>query len=166
MQRLQYEFGTKVSLATTIVDGFLVDARSLRSAIPMPATPWPRSWHKSMIDTRPRLAVVDRGYHGYGVEVVQAPVLIFVALTILGEIAMSRLRFGRHVTAIGSNAEVARHSAIRVDRARVAAYVLQGLCVGLAMLIYIPHFGAMTLSTGTLWEQEAIAGSGARSRVS
>ena len=70
---------------------------------------------------------------------------------------MTRLRFGRHVTAIGSNAEVARHSAIRVDRLRVATYALQGLCVGLATLIYIPRLGAVTPSTGMLWELEAIA---------
>ncbi|MDF3856327.1 MULTISPECIES: ABC transporter permease [Paracoccus] len=88
---------------------------------------------------------------------IPVPVLIFAALAILGEIAMTRLRFGRHVTAIGSNAEVARHSAIRVDRARMATYALQGLCVGLATLIYIPRLGAVTPSTGMLWELEAIA---------
>lgn len=85
------------------------------------------------------------------------PVLIFAALAIIGEIAMTRLRFGRHVTAIGSNAEVARHSAIRVDRVRLATYVLQGLCVGLATLIYVPRLGAVTPSTGLMWELEAIA---------
>ena len=85
------------------------------------------------------------------------PVLVLALLALLGEIAMTRLRFGRHVTAIGSNAEVARHSAIRVDRVRLATYVLQGLCVGLATLIYIPRLGAVTPSTGMLWELEAIA---------
>ncbi|MTE01894.1 ABC transporter permease [Paracoccus sp. YIM 132242] len=88
---------------------------------------------------------------------VPVPVLIFAVLAIGGEIVMTRLRFGRHVTAIGSNAQVARHSAIRVDRVRLATYVLQGLCVGLATLIYIPRLGAVTPSTGLLWELEAIA---------
>lgn len=88
---------------------------------------------------------------------VPVPVLIFAALAILGEIAMTRLRFGRHVIAIGSNAEVARHSAIRVARVRIATYAFQGLCVGLATLIYIPRLGAVTPSTGMLWELEAIA---------
>lgn len=88
---------------------------------------------------------------------VPVPVLIFAALAILGEIAMTRLRFGRHVIAIGSNTEVARHSAIRVARVRIATYAFQGLCVGLATLIYIPRLGAVTPSTGMLWELEAIA---------
>lgn len=85
------------------------------------------------------------------------PVLIFAALAVLGEIAMTRLRFGRHVTAIGSNPEVARHSAIHVDRVRLATYILQGLCVGLATIIYIPRLGSVTPSTGLMWELEAIA---------
>lgn len=88
---------------------------------------------------------------------IPVPVLIFAFLAVIGEIAMTRLRFGRHVTAIGSNAEVARHSAIRVDRIRLMTYVVQGLCVGLATLIYIPRLGAVTPSTGILWELEAIA---------
>ena len=88
---------------------------------------------------------------------IPAPVLIFALLAVAAEIVMTRMRWGRHVTAIGSNAEVARHSAIRVDRVRLGAYALQGLCVGLATLIYVPRLGAATPSTGMLWELEAIA---------
>lgn len=40
--------------------------------------------------------------------------------------------------------------AIRVNRVRLATCVLQGLCVGLATLIYIPRLGAVTPSTGML----------------
>src|SRR5690606_22884285 len=39
----------------------------------------------------------------------------------------------------------------------MATYALQGPCVGLATLIYIPRLGAVTPSTGMLWELEAIA---------
>lgn len=88
---------------------------------------------------------------------IPVPVLIFGALAIAAEVVMTRFRFGRHVTAIGSNAEVARHSAIRVNRVRLATYVFQGICVGLATLVYIPRLGAVTPSTGMLWELEAIA---------
>lgn len=95
-------------------------------------------------------------YYGT-VSGIPVPVLILALLAILGEIAMTRMRFGRHVTAIGSNAEVARYSAIAVDRLRLATYVFQGLCVGLATLIYVPRLGAVTPSTGLLWELEAIA---------
>ncbi len=95
-------------------------------------------------------------YYGtvFGIPV---PVLILLILAILGEILMTRMRFGRHVTAIGSNGEVARYSSIKVDRVRLATYALQGICVGLAVLIYVPRLGSVTPSTGLLWELEAIA---------
>lgn len=88
---------------------------------------------------------------------IPVPVLIFALLAIAGEVVMTRMRLGRHVTAIGSNAEVARYSAIRVDRLRLATYAMQGVCVGLAVLIYVPRLGSVTPSTGLLWELEAIA---------
>ena len=52
---------------------------------------------------------------------------------------------------------VARYSAIRVDRIQTLTYVLQGLCVSLATIIYVPRLGSASASTGVLWELEAIA---------
>jgi ribose transport system permease protein len=95
-------------------------------------------------------------YYG-SVFYVPVPILVFAVLAILAEIVLARFRFGRHVTAIGSNMSVARYSAIPVDRVRIGTYLLQGLCVGLATLIYVPRLGAVTPSTGLLWELEAIA---------
>ena len=67
--RVRYEFGTKVSIATTIDEGFVVG---------MPALPGnPYDGHtltealeqvEILTDQRPELAVVDRGYRGHGVE--------------------------------------------------------------------------------------------------
>ena len=88
---------------------------------------------------------------------IPVPIFVFAVLAVGAEIVLSRFRFGRHVTAIGSNAAVARYSAIPVDRVRMGTYVLQGICVGLATLIYVPRLGAVTSSTGLLWELEAIA---------
>ena len=67
--RVRYEFGCKVSIATTLNGGFIVGMRSL------PGNPY--DGHtlaealeqvEILTDRRPRLAVVDRGYRGYGVE--------------------------------------------------------------------------------------------------
>lgn len=95
-------------------------------------------------------------YYG-GVFGVSYPLLALVVVSVLGEVALRRMRFGRHVAAIGSNREVARYSAIRVDRVRVLTYVIQGICVALATLIYVPRLGAATPATGLMWELEAIA---------
>lgn len=67
--RKRYEFGTKVSLATTIDEGFVVGMRAL------PGNPYdghtlPEALEQVEILTgqRPALAVVDRGYRGHGVS--------------------------------------------------------------------------------------------------
>ena len=66
--RVRYEFGTKVSIATTIEDGFVVGMRS------QPGNPY--DGHtladalqqvETLTGLRPSLAVVDRGYRGHGV---------------------------------------------------------------------------------------------------
>ena len=85
------------------------------------------------------------------------PLLALIIVAVCAEVALRKLRFGRHVAAIGSNREVARFSAVAVDRVRILTYVFQGVCVALATLIYIPRLGAATPETGTLWELEAIA---------
>jgi transposase, IS5 family len=67
--RVRYEFGTKVSIATTLAEGFVIGMRSL------PGNPY--DGHtlaealeqvEILTDQKPRLAVVDRGYRGHGVE--------------------------------------------------------------------------------------------------
>jgi ribose transport system permease protein len=71
--------------------------------------------------------------------------------------SMRHSRFGRHVEAIGSNDRVARYSAIDVNRVRLMTYVLLGMLVGLAVVLYVPRLGSASGSTGVLWELEAIA---------
>jgi len=85
------------------------------------------------------------------------PIIALAVLAAIGEFVLWRTRFGRHCAAVGSNADVARYSAINVNRVRIATYILQGLCVAVATLIYVPRLGAATPSTGVLWELEAIA---------
>lgn len=88
---------------------------------------------------------------------VAVPIIVLVVIAITAEIVMRRTRFGRHVAAIGSSRNVAFYSAIPVDRVRILTYVIQGLCVGVATVIYVPRLGAATPSTGLMWELEAIA---------
>ncbi|MDZ7800136.1 MAG: ABC transporter permease [Trueperaceae bacterium] len=85
------------------------------------------------------------------------PIWIFAGVAGIGALVLHRTRFGRYVFAIGSNEAVARYSAIRVQRIKTLTYVIQGLCVALAVIIYVPRLGSASGSTGVLWELEAIA---------
>jgi D-xylose transport system permease protein len=51
-------------------------------------------------------------------------VVIVVALTAIFSFITERTRFGRHIFAVGGNAEAARRAGIRVNRIRMAVFVL------------------------------------------
>lgn len=85
------------------------------------------------------------------------PIWIFLFVAAAGAIILNRTTFGRHVQAIGSNEQVARYAAINVDRVKIATYMLLGVCVGIATVLYVPRLGSATPTTGLLWELEAIA---------
>jgi len=88
---------------------------------------------------------------------IPVPIIVFAAVAIVAEVVMRRTTFGRHLSAIGSNEQVARYSAIKVDRVRLMTYVLQGFLVGMAAALYVPKFGSANSSTAVLWELQAIA---------
>lgn len=85
------------------------------------------------------------------------PVWVFLGTAIVGYVLLNMTVFGRHCFAVGSNESVARYSAIHVDRVKTATYVLQGICVSIATIIYVPRLGSASGQTGILWELEAIA---------
>jgi IS5 family transposase len=68
----RYEFGTKVSVATTTEGGFVVGMRSL-SGNPYDGHTLHEALEQVEIltDQRPQMAFVDRGYRGHGVETVK-----------------------------------------------------------------------------------------------
>ena len=87
---------------------------------------------------------------------VPVPVLVTLGVAAIGAFVLRRTAFGRHVEAVGASEEVARYSGIRVGAVRTATYVIQGLCVAAAVLVYVPRLGAATATTGLLWELQAI----------
>ncbi|WP_448950793.1 ABC transporter permease [Labrys neptuniae] len=84
------------------------------------------------------------------------PVWVIIAVALVGAFLLYRTTFGRHVMAVGSNEEVARYSGISVGRVRMLTYIIQGLCVAIAVLVYVPRLGSTTSTTGLGWELQAI----------
>jgi ribose transport system permease protein len=87
---------------------------------------------------------------------VPVPIIVIVVTAAVGAFVLYRTRYGRHVIAVGSNEDVARYSGIPVNRVRTVTYVIQGLCVAVAVLLYVPRLGSTSATTGTLWELQAI----------
>ncbi len=85
------------------------------------------------------------------------PVWVFGIVAVAGALILNRTAYGRYVQAIGSNEQVARYAAVDVDRIKVLTYMVLGVCVGVATLLYVPRLGSASPTTGLLWELEAIA---------
>jgi ribose transport system permease protein len=104
-----------------------------------------------------QVADVYRPVYYDGLFGVPWPIIVFALVAIGGEIVMRRTAFGRYCAAIGSNEQVARYSSINVDNVRLFTYILQGVLVAVAVLLYVPRLGSASSTTGVLWELEAIA---------
>jgi ribose transport system permease protein len=85
------------------------------------------------------------------------PVLLMIAIAVAGAIVLRRTVFGRHLYAVGSNAEAARLSGVRVDRVALAAYVLSGLLSGLAGCVLMSRLVTGQPNEGVMYELDAIA---------
>jgi ribose transport system permease protein len=84
------------------------------------------------------------------------PIVIIFVTAAIAAFVLYRTRYGRHLIAVGSSEDVARYSGISVNRVRTIAYVVQGLCVAVAVILYVPRLGSTSATTGILWELQAI----------
>jgi len=88
---------------------------------------------------------------------VGAPVLVLFACYVLMELVHRHSGWGRDVLAVGGNRSAARLAGIPVDRVRFWAFVLVGVAVGIASVIYIGRAGSVQTNTGAGLELRVIA---------
>lgn len=101
---------------------------------------------------------VMNSYENNGVFVgVPIPVLILVAVALLGAFLTNSTTFGRYLYAIGGNADAARLSGINNKRNILKVYALLGALTGVAALIFTARVGSSSPDAGTLKELDAIA---------
>jgi len=97
-----------------------------------------------------------RPFYSGSVVGVPVPIIVIFVTATIAAFVLYRTRYGRHVTAVGSNEDVARYSGISINRVRTVTYVIQGLCVAVAVLLYVPRLGSTSATTGSFWELQAI----------
>ena len=69
-------------------------------------------------------------------------VFFALAFVLVVGVILARSVFGRHVYAVGGNAEAARLSGVRVMKVQTLCYVLSGLAAGLAGIFYVGRYGS------------------------
>jgi D-xylose transport system permease protein len=60
----------------------------------------------------------------------------------------ARTRFGRHVYAVGGNAEAARRAGINVDRVRIAVFMIGGFMAGMGGIILASRLRSVSTGSG------------------
>ncbi len=85
------------------------------------------------------------------------PVIIMIFVVILFTFALSKLRTGRYIYAIGSNEEAARLSGIKTNQVKNYAYIASGLLSGLAGVIVASRLITAQPNGGIAAELDAIA---------
>lgn len=93
-------------------------------------------------------------------RIIGVPVPIFFAagMALLGAALYRYTKFGRYAIAIGGNEEAAVLAGIRVRFWKIAFFMFQGVCVGLAALIFLGRLDAAHPGVGTALELHVIAG--------
>ncbi len=74
------------------------------------------------------------------------PWVVPIVLAVLGgwTILLERTQFGRHMYAVGGNAEAARRAGISVDNVRTLAFILCSLTAGIGGVIYLSWQGGIS----------------------
>ena len=84
------------------------------------------------------------------------PVLILLVVTAVIWYLMNQTRFGRSVYAVGGNEEAARAAGIAVERTKYKAFLINGVLVGLAGVIFMSRVNAGLPNAGIGYELQAI----------
>jgi D-xylose transport system permease protein len=77
----------------------------------------------------------------------QVTVILLIFLVFWSFVA-SRTRFGRHVYAVGGNAEAARRAGISVDRVRIAVFMIGGFMAGVGGIILASRLRSVATNSG------------------
>jgi D-xylose transport system permease protein len=72
--------------------------------------------------------------------------LILAVFLVFWSFVASRLRFGRHIYAVGGNAEAARRAGINVDRVRIFVFMISGFMAGVGGIMLASR--ARSVATG------------------
>ena len=88
---------------------------------------------------------------------VPVSVIILVVLALIAAYVAQRTPFGRKVYAVGGNERAAALSGVRVDRIKIAVYMISGFCAAVVGLIVSSQLVASHPASGETFELNAIA---------
>lgn len=85
------------------------------------------------------------------------PMIIMLLITAAGAVYLSRTVMGRHIFAIGGNADAGRYAGLRTNRILIGVYIVSGLTAGLAAFVGSSYYGSASCADATGYELYVIA---------
>ncbi|CAD7034272.1 ABC transporter permease [Pseudorhizobium endolithicum] len=104
--------------------------------------------------------IVNIGDDGFPTVVfpgIPYPVILMVVIAIAVSLMLNRSVLGRHIYAVGSNADAARLSGVNVTRVVSFTYVLSGTLAGLTGCVLMSRLVTAQPNEGVMYELDAIA---------
>ncbi|HEX6964653.1 MAG TPA: ABC transporter permease [Gemmatimonadaceae bacterium] len=152
-----------VGLLCGLANGFMVIGLGVHSFIITLGTMWMFrglafvTSHAESILVPESLTDVAKASLGMGTALYPVPLLVMLAVTVLGALYLGRTVMGRHIFAIGGNPEASRYSGLNVSRISLGVFIVSGLTAGLAAYLGASFYGSASSSDGTGYELYVIA---------
>ncbi len=152
-----------VSLACGAANGVMVVGLNVHPFIITLGTMWMLrgiafvASHAESILVPGALTHVAKASLGFGATLSPVPLLAMLGVTALGSVYLTRTVMGRHIFAVGGNAEASRFAGLPVQRIRLGVYVLSSLTAGAAAFLGASFYGSATSSDANGYELYVIA---------
>lgn len=85
------------------------------------------------------------------------PVIVMIAIFIIGAYVLKFTKFGRHMYAIGGNKIASKLSGINVNRHEISVYMISGICCAVAAILLTARMGSAVATAADGYELDAIA---------
>lgn len=134
------------AVALVTYAGAIIAERRRRAAAALAIAPLRSALFRLVLASVAVVAAVSVFTHDRGLPLA---VLIFVGLVLLVDHVLRRTRFGRHVFAVGGNAEAARRAGIRVDRIRMTIFALASTLAAAGGILAASRLFAVNQASGS-----------------
>ena len=99
----------------------------------------------------------EQGFPVVGFPGIPYPVILMAVIAVAVAVLLTRTRLGRHIHAVGSNAEAARLSGVNIGGVVMFTYVVSGALAGLTGCVLMSRLVTAQPNEGVMYELDAIA---------
>jgi len=85
------------------------------------------------------------------------PLIVMMAVTVVGMVYLAKTVAGRHIYAVGGNMEASRYSGLRIGGILIGVYMISGLTAGIAAFVGSAYYGSAACADATGYELYVIA---------